>query len=112
MRSHLESAWRTFQVTPDLSAVLQEISLRGQRDPSARAAFRALHGDWNRVAEDLLRAGVERGELRADLDPHAGARIVTSYIIGAMVQLGINSKAFDFNEVARELERWAAKPAK
>ncbi|HEU4539389.1 MAG TPA: TetR/AcrR family transcriptional regulator [Polyangiaceae bacterium] len=111
LRAHFEGAWRTFQATPHLSTVLQELVLRSRRDAATRAAFRALHNDWNAIVEDLLRAAVRAGELRADLDPRAGARAVTSFIMGAMVQLDVNPKAFDFGAVARQLEGWAATPA-
>jgi len=108
LRAHLDASWRTFQSTPHLATVLQELVLRGQRDAATRAAFRALHDQWNRIVEDVLRRDVERGALRADLDPAQGARIVTSFIMGASVQLGVNARAFDFGEVARRLESWLA----
>jgi AcrR family transcriptional regulator len=108
MRSHLEGAWQSFQQNPHLATVLQELVTRGHRDASARAAFRTLHNFWNKVVEEVLSTGVEQGTLRGDLDPRLGARIITSFIIGAMVQLGVNAKAFDFAAVTKELERWAA----
>lgn len=110
LRAHFEGAWRTFQATPHLSTVLQELVLRSRRDAATRAAFRSLHNDWNGIVEELLRAAVTAGELRADLDPRAGARAVTSFIMGAMVQLDVNSKAFDFGAVARQLEAWVLAP--
>jgi AcrR family transcriptional regulator len=112
LTAHVEAAWLSFQGTPHLSTVLQELVLRAERHPDARAAFRALHDSWNGRVEDILREGIARGELSADLDPRAGARIVTSFIMGAMVQLGVNPKAFDFGPVARELTRWLARTAK
>ncbi|MBX3213077.1 MAG: TetR/AcrR family transcriptional regulator [Labilithrix sp.] len=107
LRAHLESAWRSFQTAPHLSVILQELLARAQRDPAARGALKTLHSFWNGVVEEVIRGGIERKELRADLDPAAGARIVTAFVIGATAQLGINPKAFDFALVARELERWA-----
>jgi AcrR family transcriptional regulator len=109
VRSHFEGGWRAFQATPHLSAVLQELSLRGQRDPATRAAFRSLHGGWNELVQDVIRSGVESGELRADLDVVAAARVMTSFVMGAMMQLGIHPRAFVFSEVARELERWMSR---
>ncbi|MBV9946836.1 MAG: TetR/AcrR family transcriptional regulator, partial [Myxococcales bacterium] len=92
--AHLETAWQNFRATPELAVVLQELALRGQRDDATRAAFRALHKGWNRVVEQVLRRQIKEGALRADLDPRAAARVVTSFIIGATVQLGVNAKAF------------------
>jgi AcrR family transcriptional regulator len=111
LRGHLESAFRTFRSTPHLSTVLQELVSRARRDAATRGAFRALHLEWNAMVEEVLRAGVCAGALRADLDPQAGARVATSFIMGAMMQLDLNPKAFDFEAVARELERWATGPA-
>ena len=110
LRAHLEASWRTFQTTPHLSTVLQELVLRGQRDPATRAAFRALHDGWNGIVEQFLRREIKAGALRSDLDPRAAARLVTSFIIGAMVQLGVNPKAFEFLDLARKLERWLGAP--
>jgi AcrR family transcriptional regulator len=108
LRKHFEHALRTFEATPHLSTVLQELALRGQRDTATRSAFRSLHQSWNEIVESVLRRQVKDGALRADLDPGAAARVVTSFIIGAMVQLGVNPKAFDFIDVAKELEGWLA----
>jgi AcrR family transcriptional regulator len=110
--AHLEAAWRSFETTPHLSTVLQELVLRAERDPDARAAFKKLHLLWNGMVEEILREGVENGELRDDLDARSAARIVTSFIIGALVQLGVNKKAFDFDGVAGELIRLMARPAR
>lgn len=108
LRAHLESSWRSFQDDPRLATVLQELSLRAQRDPAAQAALRAAHKEWNLAVEHLVRQGVRGGQLRSDLDPRAAARVVTSFIIGAMTQLGVDSDAFDFHLVSDELDRWLA----
>ncbi|WP_437590269.1 TetR/AcrR family transcriptional regulator [Sorangium sp. So ce1000] len=106
LRAHLESAWRSFQDNPHLSTVLQELSLRARRDPAAQAAFRAVHKEWNLAVEHLVRQGMRAGQLRSDLDPRAAARVVTSFLIGAMTQLGVDAGAFDFHLVSDELDRW------
>jgi BetI-type transcriptional repressor, C-terminal len=108
LHSHLESAWRSFASEPHLFVVLQELTLRAQRDPQVRAAFRTLHVEWAAMIETLVREGVERGELRDDVDPGAAARIVTSYVMGASLQLGINAQAFAAEALTAELERWLA----
>jgi AcrR family transcriptional regulator len=110
LRSHLEEAWDSFHADPHLNTVLQELTVRAQRDSAARAAFRVVHRGWNAVVEGVLRQGIRDGRLRADLDPRAGAYAVTSFMMGAMLQLGVSSKAFDFAEVARQLEAWMSVP--
>ncbi|WP_437968104.1 TetR/AcrR family transcriptional regulator [Sorangium sp. So ce260] len=108
VRAHLENAWRSFQDNPHLATVLQELSLRARRDPAARAAFRAVHREWNLAVEHLVRQGVSGGQLRSDLDPRAAAAVVTSFIMGATIQLGVDTGAFDFHLVSDELDRWLA----
>jgi AcrR family transcriptional regulator len=106
LRSHLEEAWARFQADPHLNTVLQELTVRAHRDPAARAAFRTVHEGWNAVVEGVLRQGIREGKLRADLDPRAGAYVVTSFMMGAMLQLSVSARAFDFTEVAKKLEAW------
>jgi AcrR family transcriptional regulator len=108
LREHFEGSWRTFQDNPQLGTVLQELVLRGQRDSSTRSAFRELHDGWNKEVERILRQGVADGSIRSDLDPRVGARIVTSFIMGAMGQLAVDPRAFDFLDAAERLLRTLA----
>jgi AcrR family transcriptional regulator len=110
LREHLQRAWQAFEARPQLAMVLQELSMRAQRDEATRAVFQRVFSGWSAVVEEVLRAGMARGELRADLDPAASARVLTSFIMGALLQLGIDRQAFDFGIVAAELERWTARP--
>ncbi|NUP11544.1 MAG: TetR/AcrR family transcriptional regulator [Polyangiaceae bacterium] len=105
IRAHLDAAWWVFTSDPRLDSVLLELVSRSSRDPVAREAFRTLHDDWNRIVADELRAAASAGTIRSDLDPIAGARVVTSYIIGARLQLGVNPMAFVPSDVDDELER-------
>jgi AcrR family transcriptional regulator len=111
VRAYLEAGWRTFQAHPQLAVVLQELGTRGHRDPATKAAFRAMHVAWNKGVEDMLRAGMAKGSVRSDLDPKLAARVITSFTIGTTAQLGVNARAFDFEQVAAELERWIRPPA-
>lgn len=108
VRAHLEGAWLSFQDNPQLATVLQELSLRAQRDPATRVAFREVFEGWNLRVEQVVRQGMRDGQLRADLDPRACAVVVTSFMIGAMTQLGVEPRAFDFHDVSRELDGWLA----
>jgi AcrR family transcriptional regulator len=106
LRGHFERAQRTFAEHPQLSSVLLELAVRAQREPAARVEFRQTHKEWNLEVERVLRASMKKGAARSDLDPRMGAFIVTSTIIGAMVQLGVNAKAFDFSKLVDELVTW------
>ena len=52
-----------------------------QRDAVTRTAFQAIHLFWNGVIEGVLSAGVDSGELRADLDVRSAARVVSSFVM-------------------------------
>lgn len=105
LRDHLLDAWRRFHATPHLAAVLQELVIRGQRDPAARARFKARHLLWNKAIEELLRKLDAEGKLRRGIDPEIAARMVTSFMMGAMMQLEVNPKAFSFEAAAAVLEK-------
>lgn len=105
LREHLRSARETFDTNPELFVVLQELSLRAQRDPPTRAAFQGLFRSWNALVEEILRNEIAHGRRPADLDPRTGAIVVTSHIMGGMMQLGVDPAAFDFDTVAAEIDR-------
>ena len=106
LHAHFAESWRVFHETPNLATVLDELSTRSKREPDTRAAFSRVYRRWNGAVLHVLRALIDAGRLREDADADAGAFIVTSFIIGATIQLGINEQAFDYTAVARELERW------
>lgn len=110
LRDHFEVTIRTFARTPYLAAVLQELALRSQRDETTRAAMALQHDRWNELVAMLIRSEIAQGRCRPDVDPKAGARVITSFILGSMVQLAVNPGAFDFRELAGLLEQWVPKP--
>ncbi len=106
VRGHFENSWETFKKTPHLITVLLELVVRAHREPVARAAFRQLYKYWNAELERVLTGLAKKGRVRSDLDPRLAAFVMTSTIMGASIQLGINPKAFDFRQLAQEVERW------
>jgi AcrR family transcriptional regulator len=106
IRNYFIDAWRKFQRNPHLAIVGQELMLRARRDPEAAKALRRVHDYWNELVEGILRRGMADGQIRADLDPCSGARILTSFTSGAMTHLGVNPKAFDFLAVSKLFEQW------
>jgi len=111
LADHLAQNWRIFRSNPHLSIVLQELMSRAIRDPAARTAFRNTIESWNATMETILRHGMATGELRADLDPRAAARVCTSFVMGALTQQGVTENA-DFMDVARAFEQCFAAPAR
>jgi AcrR family transcriptional regulator len=105
LEAHLESAWAMFRASPPLAIVFQELSLHGHRHEPTRLAFRTIHRRWSGIVELALRHDIERGALRDDLDVPKAARLVTSFMMGAITQLAIDPKAFSFERVTEQLVR-------
>jgi AcrR family transcriptional regulator len=105
LRQHFERARATFQSNPELAIVLQELALRAQRDSATRTAFRPIFKFWNHQVEEVIRAEMKAGTIPPDAKAHELALLVTSFVIGAMTQLGVSSRGLDFKALSRELER-------
>jgi hypothetical protein len=54
---------------------------------------------------DVVERCKRGGALRQDLQPAGAALIVTSFVMGAMTQLGVSPESLDFEDLSRELER-------
>jgi AcrR family transcriptional regulator len=106
LQAYFSAAWRRFQMEPGLVTVLQELMLRAKRDSSTRTLLREIHDYWTGRVEAILRRGVESGELRADLNPRAGAEIITSVAMGVAMRMNVLPRAFDFGRVSKELDQW------
>jgi AcrR family transcriptional regulator len=110
LSAHLGESWSVFEAAPQLEIVLEELNSHGRHAVASRAAFRSVYEGWNAAVEQLLREELAAGRVRPDLDPKLGAFVVTSFIIGASVELGVDPRAFDYSAVALELDRWASRP--
>lgn len=66
-----------------LKAAFLELQMVALRDDDFQAKFRAHRGENLRMLADILRDGVERGVLRADLDVDAMAKLVLTSVVGA-----------------------------
>jgi AcrR family transcriptional regulator len=112
LSAHLGESWSVFEAAPQLEIVLEELNSHSRHAVASRAAFREVYEGWNAAVEQLLREELTTGRVRPDLDPKLGAFIVTSFIIGASVELGVDPRAFDYSAVALELDRWSTRPPK
>ncbi len=104
LHEHLAAAWQSFRDDPRLAAVLQELALRALRDEATRAAFDEIFRGWNRRVAELVAREQRLGQRPAGLDPQRAAVVVTSFVMGAQMQLGVNPTAFDFAAAARQLD--------
>lgn len=66
---------------PEWYMVLGELTDRARRDESVRAVIEPLRRQWRERIAAILRKGVAEGDFRPDVDPDAGARIVTGALI-------------------------------
>lgn len=112
LAAQFADSWAAFEKAENLEIVLEELSVHSRQDAQARQAFCDVYRDWNAAVEAMLRTEVGAGRLRADLDARLGAFVVTSFIIGASVQVRVDPRPLDYGAVALELERWATAAAK
>ena len=98
---------RTTSAIRERSVALLE---RARRDPEIKAGMFPLMGKWNEIMIDLLRRGVESGDLRPDLDPVPGAQM----LIGAMIGFSRSPAATveEFKPMRAELLRAIRNPFK
>ena len=91
-----------------VDAVMHELMLRSRRDTPVRKAFAALLAGWRAVVEDIVRRCKRARSIRADADPKTVAAILTAFLIGANLELGIAPRTFAIDRTARQLIAWLA----
>jgi AcrR family transcriptional regulator len=91
-----------------VDVVMHELMLRSRRDKQVRKAFAALLAGWRAVVEDIVRRCKRERSIRADATPETAAAIITAFIIGANLELGIAPTTFAFGRTARQLLAWLA----
>jgi AcrR family transcriptional regulator len=66
----------------EIGRLMAEFLNLRHRDADIRAAIDPMQRYWMRMIADILAAGREDGSFRADLDPEAGAEMLTGALIG------------------------------
>jgi AcrR family transcriptional regulator len=105
LRAFLRSRQRQMLENPELFTVLLELSTRAIRDPAIRAIIRQTDEDWSAHLAALLRAGVEAGELRSDLDVPAAAAGLVALSKGMHLLMVMRPDAVP-EGLDAETERW------
>ena len=105
LRAFLQSRQRAMIENPALFTVLLELSTRAIRDQGIRAIIRKTDQEWRSHLEQLLRAGIEAGQLRSDLDVPAAAAGLVALSKGAHLQMVMDPDAIP-EGLAHETERW------
>jgi AcrR family transcriptional regulator len=84
-----------------------ELWLRAVREPALRPVAARMYGRYRAWVAGLIRAGVERGEFRADADPEALADLAMALLDGTGVRALIQDPAMEAGSaralVARQL---------
>lgn len=105
LRAFLRSRQRQMLENPELFTVLLELSTRAIRDPAIRASMRETDEEWRAHLAALLRAGVEAGVLRRDLDVPAAASGLVALSKGVHLQMVMRPDAVP-DGLDAETERW------
>jgi AcrR family transcriptional regulator len=77
LRMEFEDFSETMLDTPELIIVMAELTERARRDPAVLAVMEPLTRFWRDQMAEILRLGMADGSFRTDIDPDAGALIVT-----------------------------------
>jgi hypothetical protein len=85
--------------------VMQELTLRAQRDPVTRSIVTPLLYHWRAGLEQMIENGMREGVFRPNLVPVVAAAFVASTIWGTM-NAGLGIEVMD--GVFDEIERWLA----
>ena len=106
LRQELRDVEYQVRESPELFAVLFELTTRSLRDPAIKAIMRDTEAHFQEHIASYLRAGVEQGEFRSDLDVAAAAAGLVALVIGSAIQLMTNPDAFPAERFNAEIERW------
>lgn len=73
--------------------------------PEMRPEFQALHHTFRGDMQKILQAGIEAGEIRADIDPAAQAALLMGTLRGIAFQWLLDEQAFSLEAAYAELKR-------
>lgn len=88
---------------PDMLTVMQELTLRAQRDPAIKAIIAPLMYHWRAGLEEMIENGIQEGVFRPNLVPVIAGAFVASTMWGTM-NVGVGIEVMD--GVFDEIERW------
>ena len=102
LRMEFEDYAETLTETPELIVVIAELAERARRDNEIAAIMSPIGAFWRHQFVEILHLGVSDGSFRSDIDPTAGALIIT----GALSDYGRLRGSFSsMPNLFAELER-------
>lgn len=102
LRMEFEDFSESLAKTPSLLLVIGELHERARRDPGIAEIMAPMADFWRAQFADILRLGMADGSFRPNIDPVAGAVLIT----GALTQYGRFQQRLDRPETLfSEIER-------
>lgn len=101
---HFNKILGLMETRPELFIALNELQLRGLRDPETAAILKERDEDWREFLSNDLREGQQDGSVRAEVDPDAAAQAVMVLFKG--VTLHLRGRAGEARRVVAQMERW------
>ena len=107
LHAFLSMLQRNMREEPTHFLVLYELARSTLQEPVLREIFQRqpFMASWHRFLVELLRAGIEAGEFRADLDPEIGASILMTFMLGLGMSLFMPVPD-SAEQMIEQLERW------
>jgi AcrR family transcriptional regulator len=90
---------------PELGVVLQELTLRANRDEAIKAAMNIMVVSWRYWIESIVRGGIAEGTFRQDLDPQTTIPTLMAVLAGDRF-VGIE----ELHNIQRGVEEWLLAP--
>jgi AcrR family transcriptional regulator len=79
---HFNALVRQMEQTPEMFVVLVELQARAIREPALRAIFAKNDRGWKGFLVEALRAGIQRKQFPATLQPEVAADIIIAFVRG------------------------------
>jgi AcrR family transcriptional regulator len=79
---HFDALVRQMEQTPEMFVVLVELQARAVREPALRAIFTKNDRGWRGFLVEALRAGVQKNEFPATLQPEVAADVIIAFVRG------------------------------
>lgn len=106
LRRHLRGLRELLRDEPELFAVMGELALRARRDPAIAELVGETSEAWHAQLRNLVRQGVEQGDLDPNLRPDDVAAVVVAALKGVCMLPMASATPERARQAFAQLERW------
>lgn len=108
LRSEFDDIKIRLREAPEQLVVLTELSVRAWRDPEIAQILKYLDRGWHSHLVSIIKAGIEEGAFRSDLDFEATASALMSQLRGIGYQSKLNCESLELlvEEIRKQIESW------